>query len=69
MAIAVITLTIVFYFVASGEEVLIDKDAHNVLQAVLKEFDKDPENPRFNHVVLTSDPDCKSTENIHLVSN
>ena len=46
MAIIVLLITqMVFHLMSAGEVVFIGKDAHDVLQGVLKEFGKDPENP------------------------
>lgn len=60
MAIVVLSITqLVFYLITAGGAVFISKDAHDLLQGVLNEFGKDPENPCFHHVLLTSDPDCK----------
>ena len=52
MAIVVLSITqLVFYLITAGGAAFISKDAHDVLQGVLNEFGKDPENPRFHHVL------------------
>jgi hypothetical protein len=58
MAIFVVPLTLFFCLIRISNSVFIDKDAHNALQRVIVEFKYDPENPRFDHVILTSISDC-----------
>ena len=47
------------YLITLNGGVYINEDAENVLRRVLDEFDRDPENYRYDHVILTSNLDSK----------
>ena len=52
-------LSILFHFIIFSSGVYISEDAHNVLRRVLEDFEENPQNSRYDHVIFTDSTDCK----------
>ena len=53
----IIKILLFFHIIKINGGVYINEDAENVLRSVLDEFDQDPENSRYDHVILTGNLD------------